>query len=385
MHLCFITHEYPILNLPHGGIGTFVRTLSYKLWGMGVKISVIRITDTKEASVIDDHGIQVHIIPQSTSRLAFLANYSRVNACISKIHAMEPIHAVETAELGLAFIKKIPGINYIIRMHGGHHYFAKAENRPLEWKKTWMEKRSFKKADHVLACSHYVADTTRELLALPSLEVTVIYNPIDTKKFYKCDPAKTEPYTILFAGSLVEKKGIRQLVQSLEFLIPVFPSVKLYIAGRMGNIPGTSQSYESVLMKAITPDIAKHIKFLGMVPNTEMVTYIEKAQVCCYPSHMEAMPLAWLEVLAMGKAFIGGSLGPGPEAVIDGDTGLLADPKNPKDIAAKITYAFEHTEVMQAMGVKARDRVIQTFDVEVIAVQNYEFYDKITQQTNVPL
>ena len=47
-------------------------------------------------------------------------------------------------------MNKIKGIKYIIRMHGGHHFFAKAENRPTEWKKVWQEKRSFKNADAIL-------------------------------------------------------------------------------------------------------------------------------------------------------------------------------------------------------------------------------------------
>jgi glycosyltransferase involved in cell wall biosynthesis len=131
------------------------------------------------------------------------------------------------------------------------------------------------------------------------------------------------------------------------------------------------------LEKEINAAIRPHITFLGVIPNPEMVHYIEKAEVCCYPSHMEAMPLAWLEVLAMGKTFIGGSTGPGPEAVVDGVTGLLANPHDPKDIAEKIRYCFTHPDECLQMGIQARIRVIKEFVTEVTINKNIAFYKSI--------
>ena len=104
----------------------------------------------------------------------------------------------------------------------------------------------------------------------------------------------------------------------------------------MGNVPGTKEPYKPILEKSISDKIRPHISFLGLVPNNEIPNHIEKAQICCYPSHMEAMPLAWLEVLAMGKVFLGSNTGPGPEAVLDNVTGFLINPHHPKEIADKI-------------------------------------------------
>ncbi len=43
MHICFITNEYPKLNFPHGGVGTFIHTISQKLIEKGHKVTVIGI------------------------------------------------------------------------------------------------------------------------------------------------------------------------------------------------------------------------------------------------------------------------------------------------------------------------------------------------------
>lgn len=380
MHICYITAEYPIRNLPHGGVGTFTKNLSQKLVESSIAVSVIRLSKVIKSEVIDDNGVKVYLIPEAgKAPLRFLWNSVRISKAVAQIHRKQPISIVETPELGLAFLKKLRGVKYVIRMHGGHHFFAKAENRTAETRKVWQEKRSFAKADAIVAVSEYVAETTRTLLQLGDIKIVVIYNPVNTKRFFQSDSQRMEKHTIFFAGTIIEKKGIRQLIQSLEFLVDDYPDIKLKIAGRDSNISGTTKPYRPVLMQAISDKIRPHIEFLGTLLNTEIPEYIEKAQICCYPSHMEAMPLAWLEVLAMGKPFLGSHTGPGPEAVLDGETGYLTDPFDPKAIAEKIRFIFENYDTAIKIGVNARDRVIKKFDIAILVEKNVEFYKSLMQ------
>lgn len=378
MHICYITAEYPIRNLPHGGVGTFTKSLSQKLVESGIAVSVIRLSKVIKSEVINDNGVKVYLIPEAGKvPLRFVWNSVRIGKAIAQIHRKQPISIVETPELGLTFLKKLRGVKYVIRMHGGHHFFTKAENRPLEWKKVWQEKKSFAKADAIAAVSDYVAQVTREMLELGQIKISVIYNPIDTKKFYQSDDSKIEKHTLFFAGSIIEKKGIRQLVQSLDYLVDDYPDLKLRIAGRDATIPGTGQPYRPLLEKAISEKARPHIVFLGVIPNFEIPTYIEQSQICCYPSHMEAMPLAWLEVLAMGKVFLGSNTGPGPEAVKEGETGFLVNPHDPKAIADKIRFIFEHYDLALDMAKQARIRVAKEFDIAVLVQKNIEFYKSV--------
>ena len=378
MHICFITNEYPKEGFPHGGVGTFVKTIATEMVKFNIKVTIIGINYTNEYEKIDENGIKIYRLkPSSNKGLKWFFNNNNICKKIKKINLQNPIDIIETSELGLAFIKKIPTIKYLIRLHGGHHFFAKAENRPTEWRKVWQEKKSFSKADYLVAVSNYVAQTTNDLLKLNQEKILVIYNPIDTKRFYQCKTDKIESNTIFFAGTLVEKKGIRQLIESLEYLVDEFPDIKLKIAGRVGNIPGTQTSYKPILEKSISEKIKNNIEFLGTISNNEMPKHIEKAAICCYPSHMEAMPLAWLEVLSMGKMFIGSKTGPGSEAVIDGKTGLLVNPFDPKDIAEKIKYALLNPEKSLQMGRNAREMIINNFDICKIVLQNIDFYKSL--------
>jgi len=374
MHICYITAEYPILNLAHGGIGSFIKTLSVELVKKKINVSILRISDINSYKIINDNGISVHLIPRSKMPLSFILNSYRINKYLKKIHLKNKVHIVETAELGLAFVKKRKGIKYIIRMHGGHHYFALAEKRKLEWRKVWQEKKSFKKADYILAVSEYVKETTRNLLNLGNQEIQVIYNPIDTVKFYRADNKKVIKHTIFFAGSIVEKKGIKQLIESIKYLVEDYPNCKLIVAGKDSFIPGTNKLYRPILLKNISENILTHIEFLGAIPNSDIPKWIEKANVCCYPSHMEAMPIAWLEVLSMGKIFIGSNLGPAKEAIKDGETGLLINPFKPKEIAEKIKWVFENEGKSKEIGDNARKEIIKRFNINSLVDENILFY-----------
>lgn len=379
MHICFLTNEFPKLGFPHGGVGTFVATLGKALVEKGIKVSVVGLNYSNENETERINGIDVYrVTAKKVKGLQWYFNARAVEKKIKEIQQQEAIDFVETTELGLAFLPKITGIKYVIRMHGGHHFFAKAENRKREDWKVFQEKRSFKKADYILAVSNYVFETTRDLLKLGNRSIKVIYNPIDVKKFYVADSSKIKKHSLFFAGSIIEKKGIRQLVQSLNYLVDEFPDVHLYIAGRDANLPGTNTPYRPILENEINEKIKPQITFLGVVPNLEIASHIEQAEICCYPSHMEAMPLAWLEVLAMGKSFVGSKSGPGPEIVLDNITGLLADPHDPIDIAEKIKFLFDNPDIGIEMGKTARERICNEFDIDTIVQENIDFYSKIS-------
>lgn len=375
MHICYITAEYPVLGLPHGGVGTFVKTLGYELIKNKFDVSVIRVSNVDKIEVINDRGIKVFLVPKTNLPFAFFFNSLKINNLIRKIDNTHKINVVETSELGLAFLKKRKGIKFVIRMHGGHHFFALAEKRNLEWKKVWQEKKSFNKVDDIVAVSKYVSETTIKLLNLKDKKVTVIYNPIDLNKFYQSNLEKVEEHTVFFAGTIVEKKGIRQLIQSLEYLVEEYPDIKLLIAGRDALIPGTKEEYRPYLESFISEKIASNIHFLGMLNNKDIPKYIEKANVCCYPSHMEAMPIAWLEVLAMGKIFIASNIGPGNEAVYDKKTGILVNPFEPKEIANAIKFVFKNKSLSNNLGKAARVDVLDRFNINHIVKENIKFYN----------
>ena len=379
MHICFITSEFPKAGFPHGGVGTFVATLAKALVLKGVRVSVIGLNyiPKNETEVID--GVQVYrVTAKKIKGLQWYFNTQAVAQKIREVHKSNPIQIIETAELGLAFLPKIKDIKYVIRLHGGHHFFAEGENRGINYWKGFQEKRSFKKADAFIAVSKYVQSHTEKYLSYNGKVVEIINLPIDFSKFYPADPLLIEKHSIVFAGTVCEKKGIRQLILAMPKIRDKFPDAKLHVYGRDWFFPDTT-SYIDYLQSSLTSVELENVIFYGAVSHETLPQIYEKAAVCAFPSHMETQGLVAPEAMSMQKPVLFTKAGPGPETIKDYETGLLVDPYNPKDIAEKIIWFFEHPEKALEIGRNARRFVLRKFDIEVIVSENIDFFEKLSK------
>ncbi|WP_310556199.1 glycosyltransferase family 4 protein [Flavobacterium sp.] len=379
MHICFITNEYPKTGFPHGGIGSFVKTISQELVENGVKVSVVGINYANNYEEYSEDGIDIYRLKKSNVKgLAWYFNSKEIQKKIKEIHNKNAIDIVETSELGLAFIKKNKAIKYLIRLHGGHHFFAESENRSINKWKGFQEKRSFIKADAFVAVSHYVKSHTEKYLSYHNKRVERINYPINTNLFKSLN-AKVIPNKIVFAGTVCEKKGVRQLIQAFPKVIQAFPNATLDIYGRDWFFPDGSSYIEMLKDTELTKinEVSESICFKGIIPYEQIPLKYAEAQVCVFPSHMETQGLVAPEAMAMEKMVIFTKLGPGPETIVDYETGLLCNPKDSNDIAEKIIWVFQNQEKVSQIEKKAREFVMGKYDLKKIVQKNIEFYQSI--------
>lgn len=381
MHLCYLTNEYPKPGQPHGGIGSFLKVICPALAKEGHKVTVINGTDG-ERELVEREGVTIIYTPFSYKRgLAWYHNYSAVDREIETLHQNNPIDIVEGSELSFAFITKRNDIAYIIRLHGGHHFFAEGENRKINLWKGYQEKRSFKKADGFIGVSNYVVQHTSKLLSLNNKPVQVIMYPINLGMFEEQDFSKIEPYSLVFAGTLIEKKGIRQLCLAMETVVKAFPQAVLHVYGRDWK-DAKGKSYLSYLKSQLSPAILNHVLFHGPVDQKDLPEIYAKANCCIFPSHIETLGLVAPEAMAMKRAVIYTSLGPGPEVVEHGISGWLCDPLSPLSIAQQIIDVFSDPIEMQKRAIAGQIKVNQQFNIKNILPQNLEFYRKVKAGLN---
>lgn len=241
MHICLITHEYPKPGFAHGGIGSFIKTLTPKLIEKGIQVSVVGLNYTNVYEFQDDNGVKVYRLNYFNKKgFGWYFGAKAISKKIAEIHSQNPIDIVECSELGLAFLDKIPAIKYIIRLHGGHHFFAEAENRKIKFWKGFQEKRSFQKADAFIAISNYVKNHTEKYLSYHNKPIELIHNPINTTFFSPLNNHVNQ-YSIVFVGSVCEKKGVRQLIRS-------FPLVKKNIQVQLWKFMAENGFFQTELL-----------------------------------------------------------------------------------------------------------------------------------------
>ena len=108
-----------------------------------------------------------------------------------------------------------------------------------------------------------------------------------------------------------------------------------------------------------------------------MENELAKAHVVVLPSFAEALPMTWIEAMAMEKALVTSNIGWAEEVMINGQTGFAENPEDHKAFAEKILKLLKDPFLCQKLGKAARIRVEEKFSADMVAEKNIKFYKKI--------
>lgn len=163
-------------------------------------------------------------------------------------------------------------------------------------------------------------------------------------------------------------------MQAMPAILAAVPSARLEVYG--GEvIPEPAVPMARVLNDVLPPNIASRVAWKGRVARSALPDALRRASVCVYPSHIEAMPIGWLEGLATGKAVVASKTGPGPEIIDDGVNGLLCDPSNPASIAEKIVRLLKNSAERRRLGAAARKLCVDRYSLPALVERNIRYYE----------
>lgn len=372
MHICFACPEYP--PAPHGGIGSFVQTLGRELVKRGHQVSAVGMYGygAHLEGEENDCGVRVIRVPsRGLPLLRVIPNRIRQRAAFFELNRQTPIDIIEGGELAFARTGGgLPGLK-LLRMHGGPAFFDVRDTKQL-----YAERWSFRIADEICAVSQCVADGTRRLLGLGGRHIEVIPNPVNVDEFAPPLDGSEEEGLIVFTGTVTERKGVRQLIEAMPAILAEVPDARLEVYGGEAN-PAPTVPLTKVLQDSMPAQIASHVTWKGRVARGALPDVLRRASVCIYPSHIEAMPIGWLEGLATGKAVVASQTGPGPEIIDDGVTGLLCDPADPASIAGKVVRLLKDREERRRLGAAARKMCVERYSLPALVERNIQYYQRL--------
>lgn len=380
MQIAFLTPEYPHPKTGHsGGIGTSIKNLAIGLLDQECKVRIL-VYGQKEEAIFDDEGIIVQQIQNVKFKgLSWYLTRKKIENIINELYADKEIDLVESPDwTGItSFIepKKCP---IVIRLHGSDTYFCYLDNRPVKWINKFHEKRALKRADALLTVSKFTADKTNEIFGLQKRFV-IIPNSIDITSFKKDSLLSEVSNTVLYFGSLIRKKGLLQLPFIFNELIKLNPSAKLVLVGKdVPDIISGANSTWAMMQPLFAEKVLSNVSYLGSVPYQDIKKYISESAVCVFPSFAEALPVSWIEAMAMQKAIVASNIGWATDVIDDEVNGFLVDPKNHLAYASRINTLLSNINLRQEFGLSAREKVIQKFSISVVAQQSLAFYKQLS-------
>jgi glycosyltransferase involved in cell wall biosynthesis len=114
------------------------------------------------------------------------------------------------------------------------------------------------------------------------------------------------------------------------------------------------------------------LHLLGLRDDIE--TLLRAADVFVQPSRSEGLPLAVLEAMAVGLPVVASRVGGIPEAVRDGETGVLVPPSQPAALAEELRKLLESPERRLELARAGRRRVREAFSLEAMLEKYLALY-----------
>lgn len=384
MHVGLVCYEYP--PFLHGGVGTLYRDLAEGLVENGHQVTVVGVyeswlTEMQEATYDVQNGVNIYRLPPSRrlpTRVGFLWDRWRLTWWLKHYHKRHPLDLIECPESkGWLFFGGPAGVPTVVRFTGAQIFFDYELQRPGSRLVHIAEKRWIRHADFITSISDHAARLTLKLTGLSDRPYSVIHNAVDVARFSPDLERSNEDGLIVFANSIIPKKGVVQLVEAMTTVCESYPTAHLVLVGKNRTTMASGQTLSDFALSHVPPAIRERISFTGWLPNLQdVVDYLQRASVCCYPSHAEGLGIAPIEAMAVGKPTIFMRDAPGPEVIEHGVNGLLCDSRTPKDIAHQILAILNNPELARKLGQNARQRVLERFDKSKWIRKNLEFYDE---------
>lgn len=162
--------------------------------------------------------------------------------------------------------------------------------------------------------------------------------------------------TILFAGVLVEAKGVHHLIDALAHL----PTARLVVAGAAKD-----EAYARGLRdRAARLGLDGRIDWLGPLPQGDLAMRMAAADVLVLPSLSEALGRVVFEAMACGTPVVASRVGGIPDLVRDGENGFLVPPGDATALAARVAWLLDHHAEARAMGERGRAFAREFFSEE---------------------
>ncbi|RMF57698.1 MAG: glycosyltransferase family 1 protein [Bacteroidetes bacterium] len=239
-----------------------------------------------------------------------------------------------------------------------------------------LRRLALTRADHLFPVSRYTSDLLADA-GIPPERRTVVHNGTDPDRFAPQDPmplrarlALGDRPTLLTISRLVPRKGLDTVLQALPRVAEAVPQV-VYLIG------GTGPDRPRLERLAHELGVASHVRFCGRIPDDDLPTYYSAADVFVMPSrldppHVEGFGIVFLEANACGTPVVGAHTGGIPDAIVDGETGLLVPPDDPAALARALTGLLLNPPLARRMGLNGRRRVVTAFTWDHAADRLYE-------------
>ncbi|PCI63955.1 MAG: hypothetical protein COB37_03110 [Kordiimonadales bacterium] len=219
--------------------------------------------------------------------------------------------------------------------------------------------RALQAADAIVAVSRFTLNLLVEKYHVPIERIKLHTNGVDLDVFDGIRMAQMpvnvdvpEHPWVFACGRLVARKGFDQLIEAWPVIAEAIPTAKLIIGGQG---PLSAQ----LKLRVQQLGLENSVSLRGWIPDSQLPHFYQQAAIFAMPNRTlpdgdtEGFGLVFLEAAAMGTPSVAGDGGGTADAVTEGETGLIVDGTNQRNISETIISLLQDGALRQKLGEKA--------------------------------
>lgn len=248
-------------------------------------------------------------------------------------------------------------------------------------KKDFLHRFLYKRVTKAFAISRVIKKNLVDTTPLEEDKIEIVYNGIDTEKF---NPEKAEREKIRGEFSITDEeiligmlarfspgKGHEEFLAAAKNLSEKYNNLKFIVVGEASR--GEDDYAESIKSLAKKYKLANVI-FTGF--RSDIPDLLAAMDIFVFPSHSEAFGIALAEAHSMAIPSVCSSSDGVLDIAVDNQTALLFESKNAEELSAKIEILIKNPQLRKELGVNARKRAIENFDLNVIMDKTIKLYSE---------
>jgi glycosyltransferase involved in cell wall biosynthesis len=188
------------------------------------------------------------------------------------------------------------------------------------------------------------------------------------EQFLQAFDLEPQQLAVVCVAQLIARKGHAFLLDAWPDVVRAHPEARLLLFGR-------GEGLQSLRIQAEREGIAGSLRFAGF--RADLPDFLAHADLLVHPALREGLGVCLLEAQAAGVPIVASRAGGIPEAVADGESGVLVQPGQAPELASAIVSLLGDAARRRALGDGGQRQVAQHFSVDRMVAGNLDVYREL--------
>ena len=227
--------------------------------------------------------------------------------------------------------------------------------------------KTIERADKIIVPNETTKNEYSKYISSDKIEIINFAVDLSIYRKYKYEVDKNN-YNIVYAGSALERKGVRYLLEAIPLVKKHFPEVKLHLRT-------DGYKVEEYMKQIKDLNISENVVFHGRLEINKYLELLSKSRLLCLPTLSDSYCYIVLDAICMGIPVVATTECKCDDLFENGKIGIKVEPKSSEQLADAILKLFNDFELCKKFsenGLKKREK----FDYESTIPKYVELYER---------